>query len=109
MYIWFRINRRPLVLFRIKPDATFCQVTCSQALVDLSTWCSDFIRFRIKPKPLRRSKRIRRTPDPFSTTVQYVSVDHRRGHVFVAEQFLNRADVVAVLKQVRGKRMPQRM
>ena len=34
-----------------------------------------------------------------------MSIDHGRFHMPVAEQFLNRPDVVAVLKQVRGEGM----
>ena len=41
--------------------------------------------------------------------VQDVSINHRRRHVFMAQQFLNRADVIAILQQVRCERMPQRM
>ena len=36
-------------------------------------------------------------------------VDHRGLHAAVAEQFLNRADVVARLKQMRGKGVPKGM
>ena len=34
-------------------------------------------------------------------------VDHCRLNVLMAQQFLNRADVVASLQQVRGERVPQ--
>ncbi len=34
--------------------------------------------------------------------IDHVPVDHRRHHVFVAEPFLNRADVAAIVEQVRG-------
>ena len=40
---------------------------------------------------------------PPPTPVQHMRVDHRRAHIFVAEQFLNRADVVASFKERRGK------
>jgi hypothetical protein len=35
-----------------------------------------------------------------------VRVDHGRAHVRVAEQLLHRANVVAVVEQVRRERMP---
>jgi hypothetical protein len=38
-----------------------------------------------------------------------VGVDHGGAHVFVAKQFLNGADVVAVFQQVGGEGMPQRV
>ena len=41
--------------------------------------------------------------------VHDMGVDHRRGHIAVAEQFLHRADVVARLQQVRGKGVAQNM
>jgi hypothetical protein len=34
-------------------------------------------------------------------------VDHRRPNVLVSQQFLNRTDVIASLKQVRGEQLPQ--
>ena len=79
------------------------------ALVDVSTQVSDFIRFRIKSVLHNHSECIRRTPYALSSSVKDVSIDHCRFDMPVAEQFLNRADVVAVLKQVGCERMPQRM
>src|SRR5258708_37443470 len=38
-----------------------------------------------------------------------VGVDHRRLHVGVAEELLDRADAVAILEQMRGERVPERM
>jgi hypothetical protein len=38
-----------------------------------------------------------------------MGIDHRRTHVPVAKQLLDRTDVVAVFEQVRGKRVPQRI
>ena len=78
------------------------------ALVEVSTQVSDFIRFRIKSVPHNHSECIRRTSYSLSTSVKDVSIDHRRLHVLVAEQFLNRADVVPLLKQMRGEGMPSR-
>src|SRR5919198_6002713 len=42
-----------------------------------------------------------RTPDGGWSSVQNVGVDHRRAHVAVAEQLLDRTDVMAVLEQMR--------
>src|ERR1019366_639557 len=42
-----------------------------------------------------------------AASIQDVRVDHRRPHVAVPEQLLNGPDVVAVLEQVRRKRMPE--
>ena len=39
--------------------------------------------------------------------VQDMRVDHRRLNVLVAQHFLNRANVVASLDQMRGDRVPQ--
>jgi len=50
-----------------------------------------------------------RTPDTFATPVQHMRVNHRRVDVLMAQQFLNRPDVVAIFKQMRGKRMAQRV
>src|SRR6476659_5616012 len=48
-----------------------------------------------------RSPPVRRTPHPPPSSIQHVRVDHRRAHTLVAEQFLHRADVVAVLEEMR--------
>jgi len=57
------------------------------------------MRIRINPNR-RGSECVRRTPDAFADTVQHVSTDHRRRHVFVTQQFLNRTDVIAILQQI---------
>lgn len=52
-----------------------------------------------------RSKPIRRAVNAATATIQNVRVDHCRTHVFVAQQFLNCANVITVFKQVSGERM----
>jgi len=39
--------------------------------------------------------------------IQHVRVDHGSRHICVTQKLLDRADVVAIFKQVRGKRMAQ--
>lgn len=41
--------------------------------------------------------------------VQHVRIDHRRADIVVAEELLNGADVVAVLEEVRGEGVTERM
>ena len=36
-------------------------------------------------------------------------VNHRSCHIFVTQKLLDRADIVAIFEQVRGKRMPKRV
>lgn len=50
---------------------------------------------------------VHRAADAEWAAVQDVGVDHRRGDVLVAEQFLDRADVLAVLEEVGGEGMAQ--
>ena len=59
-------------------------------------------RFYADPiNPNRRgSECVRRTPDALAATVQHVSIDHRRRHLFVTQQLLNRTDVIAILQQI---------
>lgn len=45
---------------------------------------------------------IRRTAHRAATYLEDVRVDHRRGHVRVPEQFLDRADVVALYTPIEG-------
>lgn len=52
---------------------------------------------------------IQRAFDPNSRSVQHMRVNHRGANVFVAQEFLHRANVVTTLKQVRGKRVTQTM
>lgn len=47
---------------------------------------------------------VQRAHDPASAPVEDVGVDHRRLHVLVSQQFLDRPDVVAVLEEVVGRR-----
>ena len=51
------------------------------------------------------SKPARGAVNAATTTIQDVRVDHCRAHVFVAQEFLNCANVVTVFKQVSGERM----
>jgi hypothetical protein len=51
------------------------------------------------------SKPIRRAVNAATATIQNVRVHHCRTHVFVAQEFLNRSNIVTVLKQVSGERM----
>ena len=53
------------------------------------------------------SPRVRRAPDPATTAVQYVRVDHRRAHILVPEELLHRADVIAVFEEVRREGVPE--
>ena len=48
---------------------------------------------------------IHRASDSSPATVQNMGVYHRGAHVGVPEQFLNRADVVAIFQQMRGEAM----
>jgi hypothetical protein len=51
---------------------------------------------------------IQRAADAEAGFVQDVSVNHGRGGVFVSEEFLNGADVLAVFKQMSGETVPPR-
>jgi hypothetical protein len=52
---------------------------------------------------------VSRTPHARRTTIEDVGVDHRRAQIPMAQQFLNGADVVTVLKKVRREGMPERV
>lgn len=52
---------------------------------------------------------VERAPDPVSPTVQDVGVDLGGPDILVPEQLLHRADVVPVLQQMRGERVPERV
>ena len=48
--------------------------------------------------PNRLAQRIRRTLDRQARLVHHVNIDHRRPHVFVAQQFLHCPDIRPVLQ-----------
>jgi hypothetical protein len=84
----------------------------------ISHTCSNLMRAEPPHKPKQRRGRmaaggpldsppVRRTPYPAPTSIQHVGVDHRRAQILVAEQFLHRADVIAVLQQVRREGVAQ--
>jgi len=63
------------------------------------------------PVPRRRQslQRIKWTANASATPIQYMCVDHRGIQILVAEQFLDRPNVLSRLKQMRGERVPQHM
>ncbi len=63
--------------------------------------------FRFPSKALpANSESIGRAVDSLPASVQHMGVDHRRAHIFVTEQLLDRPNIIAILKHVRRKRMP---
>lgn len=58
-----------------------------------------FIRIGIKT-PLIRSEGIHRTANVCRAANEYVRINHGRLHVFVAQEFLDRANVVPTFQQV---------
>ena len=58
---------------------------------------------------LRRVEPVQRTPHRSAAELEHMGVDHRGRHVGVAQQVLDRADVIAVLQQVGCKGMTQGM
>lgn len=51
----------------------------------------------------RTGQTVRRAAHTTSATVQDMRVDHRRPHVFVSQEFLHRAYIIAIRQQVPGK------
>src|SRR6185437_8367101 len=56
-----------------------------------------------------RAQHVARTSDRTTAAIQYVRVEHGRAHIAVAKQFLNRANVVARLEQMRREAVPERV
>jgi hypothetical protein len=91
MYIWFRIKQGDVSSLPYKTVRYVCQILWLSTNCPMPESASRFMRIRINPNR-RGSECVRRTPDTFAATVQHVSIDHRRRHVFVTQQFLNRTD-----------------
>lgn len=59
-----------------------------------------------RPEQLRP---IQGAPDAAATSVQHMSVDHRRTHVLVTKQFLHGPNVIVVQEQMSGKTVSKDM
>jgi len=46
---------------------------------------------------------VQRAANGQGASIEDVSINHRRFHILVSEQFLHRADIIAVLQQVGGE------
>ena len=44
---------------------------------------------------------------PHTGLVEHMGVNHRRAHIFVPQQLLHGSNVVAVLKEMGGERVPE--
>src|SRR5512144_2384853 len=44
-----------------------------------------------------------------TTSLQHMSIDHRGLYILVSKQFLNRTNVITILKQVSSKRVAERV
>ena len=60
-------------------------------------------------KSLTRSQRIQRAAHAACSFFHHMSVNHRRAHVIMSQQFLHRAYVLAGFEQVGSERMAQGM
>jgi hypothetical protein len=67
------------------------------------------IGFLDNAQALRRSEGVRRALHPLSATVEDVRVDHCGANVLVPKELLPRADIVPVLEQMCGERVPNRV
>ena len=63
-------------------------------------WCTPRMQ-----KPV--AKTVCRAVYPVPSAVQPMGIDHCCTDILVAQQFLNRADIVPIFQEVRGKGMPQ--
>jgi len=57
----------------------------------------------------RRHELVERAPHAASTLIEHVGVDHRRAHVAMPQELLDRPDVVSRFEQVRRERVAQRV
>ena len=61
------------------------------------------------PPALRFSQPIGRTVNASTAAVQHMGVNHGGADIAMAEQFLNRTDVIPIFEQMSCKRMPERV
>ena len=55
------------------------------------------------------SDAIQRTPDSFPPFIKDMGIDHGGAHIHVSEQFLDSADIISSLQQMRCKAVPKGM
>jgi hypothetical protein len=55
------------------------------------------------------SKSINGAANASRSTVEDMGIDHRRFDIIMAQEFLDRSDIVTAFEQVSGKGMPERM
>jgi hypothetical protein len=48
---------------------------------------------------------VERTTNPLAASLQHVRVAHRRTDVFMAQEFLDGPDIIAIFQQMGSKRM----
>ncbi len=65
--------------------------------------------FRITRIGQGLSQSVNRAADAFSTAVQNVGIDHGGLDIFMPQELLNGAIIVACLQEVSGERMPKGM
>src|SRR2546421_9878676 len=58
---------------------------------------------RVIPRSAFRVSGVQRTPDSQPRFLHHVSINLRRRHVLVSEQFLNGSDVVTAFQEMRGE------
>ena len=63
-------------------------------------------RFRSRIAPVGRTAPVERTAHGLRALAHDVRVDHGGLEIRVAEQLLDRADVVTILEQMRGEAVP---
>ena len=51
----------------------------------------------------RHALRIKRTAHPFTATLEYMGIDHRGADIFMPQQLLHSADIIAIFQQVGRK------
>ncbi len=65
--------------------------------------------FLLAPEALQsKSESIRWAVDSLPGSVQHMGVDHRRAHIFVTEQLLDRPNIIPVLQEVGRKGVTKR-
>jgi hypothetical protein len=52
---------------------------------------------------------IERAPDALAAALQHMRINHGGAHIFMPQEFLHSADVVAIFQEMRRKRVPTRI
>lgn len=90
------------------PGASFRTTGCPTPLCSASSATpGPYATEPVSCRGALRSETVQRTPDSLRSPIQHMGVDHGCSYVLMAQQLLDRANVIAIFEQMSRKGMPE--